>query len=120
MKKRKFADGGAIGDPNSPGITVPGPSNTSPTSSNGTAFGGLKDIMGGAQQVSGALQNTLSSLGGSGGGNVTTSPPSYSQGSAGAALNQLGVTRMKSGGMVSASNRADGVAQRGKTRGRMV
>ena len=90
---------------------------TAPSSAGGgTARGGLDTVRQGAQVVGGALDDIQERIGGGGGlGSMVPSP---------------GMTGMKKGGAVkgyakggmvgAASRRADGIAQRGKTKGRMI
>jgi len=47
-------------------------------------------------------------------------PPQIGTGSAPAPSGKMGFGGMKSGGSVSASKRADGIAKRGHTKGKMV
>jgi hypothetical protein len=129
MKKRTFAEGGSTNltmiDPRvvepfpfSPFMpTVGDGGSTGPQSSgSGTARGGLDTVRQGAKTVSGALDDIQARIGGGGGlGSMVPSP---------------GMTGMKKGGAVkgyakggmvgAASRRADGIAQRGKTKGRML
>jgi len=81
----------------SPGGGMTGPTTAGSTN---TAFGGLSQIDAGSQAAKGALQSAAQSIGSSSG----TDKPAF-----------------KKGGMVgAASRRADGIAQRGKTRGRYL
>ena len=78
------------------------------------------DLIGTAEGVSKMSQSLVG-----GGGGIGTSTPGQEVaidtfGSAAQNLNQLGVGFKKGGKVSSASKRGDGIAQRGKTRGRMV
>jgi hypothetical protein len=147
MKKRRFADGGDVDSPVKSlipelGFDVrdffpkgPGGVNIDGTGSGGgSAQDGLNTINSGSQQVGMALGNASSALssaqnaiGGGGGGlsggkvpGVTIGDdlnygPSNQDMSAGGAMKQLG---FKKGGSVP--RRIDGIAQRGKTRGRYL
>jgi len=123
MKKRKFAEGGDVypRDDLIPDVypTFPMPSpggSTAPSSSGGgTARDGLSTVRDGAKVVGGALDDIQSRIGGGGG--------------LGSMVRSTGMTMKKGGavkgyakgGMVgSASKRADGCAQRGKTRGKLI
>ena len=134
MKKRKFAWGGDVAF--IPEIGMPGweefDGNLTPyapprAEGKATARGGLdmvgqgREIVGrGAQNVGQALDNIQESLGGGGGfggggsGSETPSP--------GMTMKKGGAVKgyAKGGSVSSASRRADGIAMRGKTRGRMV
>lgn len=109
MKKRKFATGGDIPEPMAPS-PEPFPSPFPMPGGGGggiggdkSAFGGLSRIRDGAQATAQALTAASQNIGsdkGSGGGGLYT---------------------FKKGGKVGgASKRADGIAQRGKTRGRYL
>jgi len=114
MKKvKKFAAGGMnkmIGvGPNDGGDIMP-PYLQSPRpigggGRGGGAYGGLETVNQGGRQIGDSLQTIQQGLGGSdGGGRLPTQMPMY-----------------KKGGKVSSvSSRADGCAQRGKTKGKMV
>lgn len=145
MKKRRFADGGDVDS--SVGSPIPEPFNIQNIfpknlgggvnidgtgSGGGSAQDGLNTINSGSQQVgmalgnaSSALSNAQNAIGGGGGGLSGGRAPSPSIGddvspsnqymSAGGAMKQLG---FKKGGSVP--RRIDGIAQRGKTRGRYL
>jgi hypothetical protein len=114
-KPKKFADGGAI-----PGLEVPGlgqPIGGMPTPGDGggggdggSAFGGLGMVNSGAQTIGSALSAAQNNIGGGGGGT--------------GGMKRGGKVKSKgyaSGGSVgSASKRGDGIAQRGKTRGKYL
>lgn len=128
MKKHKFAMGGDIPpyepDPGypSPPMEPVFPNPITPPMGrpigNNTARGGLEQVGVGAKTVGNALDDIQSRIGGGGFG-----------GGSGGSGTSPGMT-MKKGGKVkgyakggvvgSASKRADGVAQRGKTRGRFI
>ena len=128
MKKRKFAQGGDI--PGMPDEPVPGypsppmepsfPIPITPPASrpigNNTARGGLEQVGVGAKTVGSALDDIQSRIGGGGGGfggSGTSSGMTMKRGGA--------VKGYAKGGMVgSASKRGDGIAQRGKTKGRVI
>ena len=131
MKKRQFAQGGETsltmspipGDyvlpyPGSP-EPFPGTGVAPPASSpigNNTARGGLEQVGVGARAVGSALDDIQSRIGGGGGGfgGSGTSP--------GMTMKRGGAVKgYAKGGMVgSASKRGDGIAQRGKTKGRVL
>lgn len=133
MKKRKFAQGGDIPgmpDERDPGYPSPPmeprfPSPMTPPASrpigNNTARGGLEQVGVGAKTVGSALDDIQSRIGGGGGG--------FGGGGFGGSGTSSGMT-MKRGGAVkgyakggmvgSASKRGDGIAQRGKTKGRVI
>lgn len=128
MKKRKFAQGGDIQtfpyepDPGypSPPMEPSFPSPITPPSNrpagNNTARGGLEQVGVGAKAVGSALDDIQSRIGGGGGGfgGSGTSP--------GMTMKRGGAVKgYAKGGMVgSASKRGDGIAQRGKTKGRVI
>jgi hypothetical protein len=126
MKKRKFAEGGYSGsippgflEPFPMPFPMPSPSpggSTAPSSSGGgTARDGLSTVREGAQVVGGALDDIQSRIGGGGGlGSMARST--------GMTMKKGGAVKgYAKGGMVgSASKRADGCAQRGKTKGRII
>jgi hypothetical protein len=128
MKKRKFADGGIYEDPTpqpTPGVGAPGVSTGGTGSS--SAFGGLNTINQGAGQVGKALQSVSGSLGQA--YNAIGSPGGFKSGlgpnptpSPGMTMKKGGKVKgyAKGGSVASASKRGDGIAQRGKTKGRMV
>ena len=131
MKKRKFAQGGETGLSMSPipdddvfpypggpePFPAPGvvPPASIPTGNN-TARGGLEQVGVGAKAVGSALDDIQSRIGGGGGGfggSGTSSGMTLKRGGA--------VKGYAKGGMVgSASKRGDGIAQRGKTKGRVI
>jgi hypothetical protein len=126
MKKRKFAAGGStdltmidprIMEPFPFPMPFPSPGgSTAPSSSGGgTARDGLSTVREGAQVVGGALDDIQSRIGGGGGlGSMARST--------GMTMKKGGAVKgYAKGGMVgSASKRADGCAQRGKTKGRII
>ena len=121
MKKvKKYADGGMAG---APGLTQP-------RMQSSMGLTGIRDaasdLIGTAQNVS---QMSQSLVGGGGGGGFSDIAVPRDRGvgtgpfgsNAAEVLGGLGVKAFKKGGKVSsASKRGDGIAQRGKTRGRMV
>ena len=131
MTKRKFAQGGETSLTMSPipGDSVlpypdypepfPGvaPPASRPTGNN-TARGGLEQVGVGAKTVGNALDDIQSRIGGGGfgggfGGGATSPGMTMKRGGA--------VKGYAKGGMVgSASKRGDGIAQRGKTKGRFI
>ena len=126
MKKRKFAEGGDSGSippgflepfpmPFPPTSQEPGGSTAPSSSFGGTARDGLNTVRQGAQVVGGALDDVQARIGGGGGfGNAMPSP--------GMTMKKGGAVKgyAKGGSVGSASRRADGIAQRGKTKGRMI
>ena len=130
MKKRKFAEGGyfdisgGVVEPfpdipsDTPGTTFPMPVFPTPRpggQGGGTARGGLDMVGQGAKTVSGALDDIQAKIGGGGGfgGNMPSPGMTMKKGGA--------VKGYAKGGMVGkASKRADGIAQRGKTRGKFI
>lgn len=140
MKKRKFASGGQYEDPafdypppqvpgTNPGVT-PMPTPGFGKGGGGGAYGGLNTINQGASQVGSALKDVSGSLGqaakaiGSpgGGGGIDYLGQQGTSKSPGMTMKKGGkVKGYAKGGSVSyASKRGDGIAQRGKTKGRMV
>jgi len=135
MKKRRFADGGDVDSPVKFLIPDgPGGINIDGNGGGGSAQDGLNTINSGSQQVgmalgnaSSALSNAQNAIGGGGGGLSGGKVPGVNIGddlnygpsnqnmSAGGAMKQLG---FKKGGSVP--RRIDGIAQRGKTRGRYL
>jgi hypothetical protein len=140
MKKRKFATGGQYDNPGledpgydyppevpgtNPGVTpmpTPGYGGGS-----GGAYGGLNTINRGASQVGSALKDVSGSLGqaaqaigGPGGGFKDQMLGKIM--SPGVTMKKGGKVKgyAKGGSVASASKRGDGIAQRGKTKGRMV
>jgi len=108
MKKRKFAFGGFTGD--------------------GGATGGLNTVMEGAGQLKSSLGQIGQGLNGGGGGDMPQYMDQMSKlglsGQGGgqqpdAAQAMQGLGFKKGGSVSSASRRGDGIATKGKTRGRM-
>jgi len=115
-KVKRFAEGGITGPDQLPILpTISNPINTLPFDkteripSGGNAMESLNQIMTGSQGVSKALQSIQGAIGGN--SPVSGYEPQF-----------LGHTQnYKKGGKVkSASSRGDGIAKRGKTKGRMV
>ncbi len=92
MKKRKFAQGGAMG--------------------------GLDTVNQGSAQIGESLNTIQEGLSGSGGRNSSPTPNLIGQFDADQSLKKLGLK--KGGKVISASRRGDGIATKGKTKGRMV
>ena len=136
MKRvKKYADGGNVGDvsghmetmpyipndipngtdgPLAPpgGPTSPSPGRTGSGFGGGSAFNGLEQIRSGADAAEQALQQASQSIG--------SSDKNGGSGGLGG-LRRLLSGGYKKGGMVgNASKRGDGIAQRGKTKGRFV
>lgn len=120
MKKaKKFAAGGlnelsglgaamtparGVGPTDGVGISpFPYPGGVSPAGGGG-AFGGLQQVDAGGRQIGDSLQGIQQNLGGP--GRQTIGGP--------------GLTFKKGGKVSSASSRGDGIATKGKTKGRMV
>lgn len=133
MKKRKFAQGGDTGLTMMPGFPIPDdivepyPGDRIPIVppqgggggggfGDNTARGGLAQVGAGAQTVNNALDDIQNRIGGGGkgfGGGIFSPGMTMKRGGA--------VKGYAKGGIVSsASKRADGCAQRGKTKGRFV
>lgn len=133
MKKRKFAQGGDTGLTMMPGFPIPGdivepyPGDRIPIVppqgggggggfGDNTARGGLAQVGAGAKTVNNALDDIQDRIGGGGkgfGGGIFSPGMTMKRGGA--------VKGYAKGGIVSsASKRADGCAQRGKTKGRFV
>ena len=87
MKKRKFAEGGALG--------------------------GLDTVNQGYEQINDSLSTIQEGLDGG-----SSNSPVFA-GASDATQNLKGLGLKKGGKVVSASKRGDGIAQRGKTRGKM-
>ena len=129
MKKiKKYADGGMAG------VAPPGPQPYAPRMQSSGSNMGLTGIRDAASDLIGTAQNvsqmSQSLVGGGGGGGISdmgltgdlnraSAARTPMEGPVGA-LASLGVGFKKGGKVSSASKRADGIAQRGKTRGRMV
>jgi hypothetical protein len=126
MKKRKFAVGGDVPYMPNPGSPVlpPDPGFPTPITPPGrrnmgggdnTAYGGLAQVGAGAKTVGSALDDISDRLGGGIKGVAGAPSPGMTMKKGGK------VKGYAKGGVVgSASKRADGVAQRGKTRGRFI
>lgn len=117
-KVKRFAEGGITGPdqlPIMPNLAKPintfpfNKTEVAPTPSGGNAMESLDQIMTGSQGVSRALQSIQGAIGGN--SPVSGYEPQF-----------VGHTQnFKKGGKVkSASSRGDGIAKRGKTKGRMV
>jgi hypothetical protein len=141
MKKRKFDEGGSIDTtPNEPTgrgslgfYPMPMPTMDPAFTGDNTARGGLNQINQGASTVSGALDVAQNALGGAGGGGGGGSDFAggylmdklkglgFGGGSSGVTMKKGGKVKgyAKGGSIKSASSRGDGIAQRGKTRGKM-
>lgn len=85
----------------------------------GGALGGLDTVNQGAGQIDDSLKMIQDGLSGSG-GNSSSTPNSAGQFDSEQSLKKLGVMFKKGGKVVSASRRGDGIASKGKTKGRMV
>lgn len=130
MKKHKFAMGGDVPpyepdpgfpmppqDPGFPAPITPPPGRRSRNMGGGdnTAYGGLAQVGAGAKTVGSALDDISDRLGGGMKGIAGAPSPGMTMKKGGK------VKGYAKGGVVgSASKRADGVAQRGKTRGRFI
>ena len=127
-KAKKFAAGGDMQV-----ASYGGNANPFSPQSGGSARQGLDMVSKGAGSINEALGSLGQSLSAAnqavGGGTGNMQPPQYGGGSMFNRLGQLGLSTgdrtmspgLKGGGKVaSASKRADGIAQRGKTKGRMV
>lgn len=150
MRKRRYAEGGEIGQPGEvypseppPGMPGPAPmpGPVAPSipvgGSGGTAREGLGAINQGANtvgnaldQISGSLKGAaesiggglggLGDMGGKGGGTSPSNPMDmYWNKMAGMKKGGKVKSYAKGGTVSSASKRGDGIAQRGKTKGRM-
>jgi hypothetical protein len=85
----------------------------------GGALGGLDTVNQGAGQIGDSLKMIQEGLSG-GGGNSNPTPDPAGRFDSEQSLKKLGVMLKKGGKVVSASRRGDGIAAKGKTRGRMV